>query len=413
MPCLGHCEDIERKSHALSTTSSQFIAKVDVRTPPYAVRYKHLASAVLNLPATFPERHNTTNGTRWPVEREQEIDLDDIGAHRASVRHLDRTDKPISWSMRDTARRIQAAGTARSSEMWISSHLTYLSASRSQQRARQRSDERTIHGNQSIVSDETTTLRWTAHGVAWTTTARLARGLEDDRAAVRSAPSRGVSRSWNKPLRCTAARRHGNTGQQRKAFEGDGQPTRAEGRGAAAQRAASASAAPIQSDSIRACGASFVLTMRTAQCLKSRPSVPLTNADDDHERNDRWGEGEGGVPAVSRSPTLVHPGAHGRGAGVSRIIGGVEGFALWVATLRIRDEQRAICGGQIALARCLLPDADQCLYAVWNVTACADGYDRLLWPTRKAHHIAIDGVGVRRRTMLTRFSRIVELGEIE
>jgi hypothetical protein len=126
---------------------------------------------------------------------------------------------------------------------------------------------------------------------------------------------------------------------------------------------------------------------------RSAPLSPLTNDDNDHERDGRCDEGEDGNPccrAISVStvvrtvmavtypgfptaPKLVDPVAQGHGVGVSCtigedcIIGEDERFALWVAVsnstaadmnsnthlLRIPDEQGAICVGQIVLVRCV------------------------------------------------------------
>ncbi|KAF8183417.1 hypothetical protein BJ912DRAFT_1044007 [Pholiota molesta] len=94
-------------------------------------------------------------------------------------------------------------------------------------------------------------------------------------------------------------------------------------------------------------------TMRTVD-LKIRLSVPLTNEDDGHEREGRCDAGEGGHPcclAIStRSETHL---------------------------LRIPDEQRAICGGNIALVRCVFDAGGHALTSSLNVTACAGGYERL------------------------------------
>ncbi|KAF8171115.1 hypothetical protein BJ912DRAFT_129777 [Pholiota molesta] len=156
-----------------------------------------------------------------------------------------------------------------------------------------------IHGNQNIVSNETTTPGY-GRLTGWIGRQRLysrgRRGREHRRSCRKTSPRRRSRRRsfhagprdlWQlrtSQVQHTASRRHGNAGQQRGAFEGDGQPTRGGRTGRGAARGHSQQAR-------RACG--------MAPRPGPRTTVLLPN-EDDKARDDRRDEGEDGIVAASR-----------------------------------------------------------------------------------------------------------------
>ncbi|KAF8183419.1 hypothetical protein BJ912DRAFT_1144867 [Pholiota molesta] len=202
--------------------------------------------------------------------------------------------------------------------------------------------------------------------------------LVDDRAAVRSAPSRGISSSYGQ-VACNT-RQPGDMETR----VSNAVPSREMGNDGA-QRSArvSVNAAPIRGS---ACPQS-----QSAPTSSAYPFHLPTTTTNTSERADVV-RARTGILAASqyraRPRRIAH---HGRGRRVQ---------ALWVAVsnitatethlLRIPDEQRAICGGNIALVRCVF-DAEG------HALTSSRGYERL----RAVVDVRCDGLateGMKART---------------